>query len=496
MGLWDVQVNYARDNYNCGRQLVAGAERDMINMQSMNGQNIQNIRALVVEDSSDMRDLMKLLLEEAGYETLTAADGRAALKHIEDDREFIDLVITDVQLPEVSGHEILAAVRARRGETPVIVITAFGSVEQAVGMVKAGAFQYLAKPFNKEKLLGLVAKALEHSAPQREQARLRRELPSTSRRIIGASKPMRELFEQVARAARSASAVLITGESGTGKELVARAIHEASGRSGAFVPVNCAAIPAELIEAEFFGHTGGAFTGAQGARPGLFETADGGTIFLDEIGDLPLPMQPKLLRVLQDGTVRRIGADRERQVKARVVVATNRDLENETRIGKFREDLYWRLNVIHLNLPPLRKRPFDIPLLIENFIVRYAEASGAPPLEVSAEALAILTAYSWPGNVRELENVIERAAAMTQGAVLVPDDLPERLRSGKHVTSALSQARESQMTLRQLEQTYVAETLRRAGGNKSRAAEMLGLDRKTLYRKLEECREAGLLDDL
>jgi DNA-binding NtrC family response regulator len=399
-------------------------------------------------------------------------------------------------MPEVTGHEILAAVRAKRGETPVIVITAFGSVEQAVGMVKSGAFQYLTKPFNKEKLLGLVAKALENSAAHREQARLRREIPSMPPRIIGASKPMRELFEQIGKAARSASTVLITGESGTGKELVARAIHDASKRSGAFVPVNCAAIPAELIESEFFGHTGGAFTGAKQARAGLFETADGGTIFLDEIGELPLAMQPKLLRVLQEGTVRRIGADREREVKVRVVVATNRDLETEVQSGKFREDLYWRLNVIQLGLPPLRKRPFDIPLLIEHFIARFAEASGAPMLEVSAEALAILTAYAWPGNVRELENVIERAVAMTSGAVLLPDDLPERLRSGNHAASVLNHARESQMTLRELEQTYVAETLRRAGGNKSRAAEMLGLDRKTLYRKLDECREAGLLEDV
>src|SRR5262245_14049480 len=281
--------------------------KQKLNEHSMSAQNVRNIRALIVEDSDDMRDLMKLLLEEEGYETLAAADGRAALKHIENDQESIDLVITDVQMPEVTGHEILAAVRARRGETPVIVITAFGSVEQAVGMVKAGAFQYLTKPFNKEKLLGLVAKALEHSAPRREQARLRRELPSTSSRIIGASKPMRELFEQIAKTARGPSTVLITGESGTGKELVARALHDASGRGGAFVPVNCAAIPAELIESELFGHTDGAFTGARGSRPGLFEAADGGTIFLDEIGDLPLPMQPKLLRVRSEE--RRVGKE-------------------------------------------------------------------------------------------------------------------------------------------------------------------------------------------
>jgi transcriptional regulator with PAS, ATPase and Fis domain len=262
------------------------------------------------------------------------------------------------------------------------------------------------------------------------------------------------------------------------------------------VPVNCAAIPAELIESEFFGHTGGAFTGAKKARPGMFEAADGGTIFLDEISELPLTMQPKLLRVLQEGKARRIGADHERPVKVRVVVATNRDLESEVQMGTFREDLYWRLNVIQLSLPPLRKRPFDIPLLIEHFIAKYAEASDAPPLEVSAEALAILTAYAWPGNVRELENVIERAVAMTSGAALMPDDLPERLRSGDHAAMVLNQARENHMTLREIEQTYVAVTLRRADGNKSRAAEMLDLDRKTLYRKLEECREAGLLDDM
>ncbi|HKQ74350.1 MAG TPA: sigma-54 dependent transcriptional regulator, partial [Blastocatellia bacterium] len=449
--------------------------------------NTQNIRALIVEDNDDMRDLMQLTLEEAGYETLTAANGREALKFIEDDREFIDLVITDVQMPEVTGHEILASLHERRGETPVIVITAYGSVEQAVAMVKSGAFQYLTKPFNKETLLGLVKKAVESSAPRRQQARLRRELPSSPAHIIGASKPMRELFEQVAKVARSMSTVLITGESGTGKELVARAIHDASGRAGAFVPVNCAAIPTELIESEFFGHTGGAFTGAKAARAGLFEAADGGTIFLDEIGELPLMMQPKLLRVLQEGTVRRIGADQERAVKVRVVVATNRDLETEVRKGKFREDLYWRLNVIQLSLPPLRKRPFDIPLLIEHFVTGYAEVSGSPLLEVSPETLAILTAYSWPGNVRELENVIERAVSMATGAVMQPEDLPGRLRDDNHVASVLNQARENQMTLRQLELAYAAETLRRAGGNKSRAAEILGLDRKTLYRKLEAC---------
>ena len=443
-----------------------------------------------------MRDLLQFVLQDAGYDTIAVADGRAALKHVEDDKEMIDLVVTDVQMPEVTGDEILTAVRARRSETLVIIITAFGSVEQAVEMVKQGAFQYLTKPFESSELLSLVDQALKQSAAHRGQARLRRELPSAPARIIGASRPMRDLFEHVAKAARSGSTVFITGESGTGKELVARAIHDASGRSGAFVPVNCAAIPSELIESEFFGHTSGAFTGAKGPRPGLFEAADKGTIFLDEIGELPLPMQPKLLRVLQDGAVRRIGAEHERLVNVRAVVATNRNLEQEVQAGNFREDLYWRLNVIQLDLPPLRKRPFDIPLLVEHFINRQAEAAGLPPFEVSSEALAILTAYSWPGNVRELENVIEGAVAMTNGSILTPEDLPERVRTGNQAMPLLERARSQQMTLRQLEHLYIADTLRRAGGNKSRVAEMLGLDRKTLYRKIEECRAAGLLADM
>src|SRR5687767_9800518 len=363
-------------------------------------------RILIAEDDADLRDLLQDDLEDAGYETLVAIDGRAAMAHVERGRERIDLLITDMRMPGLAGDELLNAMRARRSEAPVIVITAFGSVEQAVELVKAGAFQYLTKPFDTDDLLRAVADALEKSAPQREQARLRREMPETSARIIGASRPMRELFGLIARAARGSSTVLITGESGTGKELVARAIHETSERKGGFVPVNCAAIPAELMESELFGHTGQAFTGARQTRAGLFESAEGGTLFLDEVGELPLAMQPKLLRVLQEGAVRRVGADHERAVDVRVVAATNRDLEQKVAEGAFREDLFWRLNVIHVNIPPLRERPFDIPLLIEHFIGALAQRSGHSSLDVSPEALAILTAYSRPGNVRELENVL------------------------------------------------------------------------------------------
>jgi DNA-binding NtrC family response regulator len=449
---------------------------------------VSQARLLIAEDDPDLRDLLQDDLEDAGYETVLAVDGRAALTHIEREREIFDLLITDVNMPGLSGTELLAAMREQRIEAPVVIITAFGSVEQAVELVKAGAFQYLTKPFVADELLRVVAKALQDSDAARAQARLRREMPAAPPKIIGASRPMQELFKLMSRAARSASTVLITGESGTGKELVARSVHDMSGRRGSFVPINCAAIPAELIEAELFGHTGQAFTGAKQARAGLFESAEAGTLFLDEIGELPLLMQPKLLRVLQEGTVRRVGADAEKTVNVRVIAATNRDLEREVKEGRFREDLFWRLNVIHLEIPPLRQRPFDIPLLVEHFLNKAAEHAGSHPLNVTPEALAVLTAYAWPGNARELENALERAVALAENASLTPQDLPERIRNSGQTAQLLAQARERRMTLRDLEKEYILETLRLTGGNKSRAAEMLGFDRRTLHRKLDEYR--------
>ncbi|MBO0720266.1 MAG: sigma-54-dependent Fis family transcriptional regulator [Blastocatellia bacterium] len=453
-------------------------------------------RLLIAEDNADMREFLQELLEDAGFETLLACDGREALAFIERAGQMIDLVITDVRMPAVKGDELLAIMGARRPETPVIVITAFGSVEQAVEMVKKGAFQYLTKPFASKELLGLVEEALQMSAPHREHARLRRESPATPAQIIGASQPMRQLFEIISIAARNTSTVLIAGESGTGKELVGRAIHEMSERKGAFVPLSCAAIPAELIEAELFGHTGGAFTGAKQARSGLFEAANGGTIFLDEIGELSLAMQPKLLRALQDGAVRRVGENHERTIDVRVIAATNRDLEQEVRAGRFREDLYWRLNVILITVPPLRDRAFDIPLLVEHFTAKASQSADKPVPKVSADALALLTAYPWPGNVRELENAIERAIAFAQGATVTPEDLPKRVSANGAVSAIIARSTEQNYSLRDLEREYIFEMLRRTGGNKKRTAEILGLDRKTLYRKLEEYRTDGYWPEL
>lgn len=447
-------------------------------------------RLLIVEDDADLRDLLQDDLEAAGYETAVALDGRHALAHIERAGEHLDLLITDVRMPALTGEQLLAEMRQRRPEVPVIVITAFGTVEQAVELVKAGAFQYLTKPFETDELLRLIEQALAATAPQREQARLRRTLPAAPARIIGASRPMQELFKLIGRAARGATTVLVTGESGTGKELVARSVHELSERRGEFVPVNCAAIPSELIEAELFGHTGQAFTGARQARAGLFETADNGTLFLDEIGELPLAVQAKLLRVLQESTVRRVGEDRERKVNVRVIAATNRALEQEVAARRFREDLYWRLNVIHLHIPPLRERAFDIPLLVEHFLVKAAEKAGLPPPNILPETLAILTNYAWPGNARELENVLERAVALADGANLTSDDLPERVRSSGNTSGMLARAQEQRMTLADLEREYIVQALQRTSGNKTRAAELLGIDRRTLHRKLDEYRAA------
>ena len=451
-------------------------------------------RVVIVEDDRELRAFLAEVIEDAGYESLPFPTADAALAAMVGG-ESADVVVTDLILPGVRGHELLQKLRLQRPELHVIVITAFGSIESAIELVKAGAYDYLAKPLVTDELLLTIERALAESRLRREVARLSR-IETNPPGFIAASRAMHDLFRVMRRAADSPYPVLVTGESGTGKELVARALHELSGRRGRFVAVNCAALPENLLESELFGHEKGAFTGAAREKPGLFEAADGGTLFLDEIGELPSTLQPKLMRALESGEVRRVGAVRPLRVQVRLVSATNRDVEEDVREGRFREDLFWRLNVIHLTLPPLRERPADIPILAEHFLElsRAQVSADRPPAEaerngvrrISPEAMAVLTAYPWPGNVRELRNAIERAFTLAPGAEIRADDLPPRVRKSGRAAVVIASAVEQQLPLRELERAYILETLRRTDGNKSRAAEILGLDRKTLYRKLDE----------
>jgi two-component system response regulator PilR (NtrC family)/two-component system response regulator HydG len=442
-------------------------------------------RVIVVEDDHELRALLDELLRAAGYEVTPVPGAEAALEALAADCP-ADLVITDLVMPGMRGEELLVRLKRERPELNVIVITAFGSIDSAIELVKAGAYDYVTKPFSSDELLLAVERALSDSKMRRELAHLSRiaarvGIPG----FIGASAAVNELFRTASRAAHSRHPVLLTGESGTGKELVARGIHRMSGRAS-FVAINCGALPEHLLESELFGHEKGSFTGAERAKPGLLETAHGGTAFLDEVAELPLSLQPKLLRALEYGEIRRIGATEARALDIRIIAATNRDLEEEVRAGRFREDLFWRLNVIHIHIPPLRERPSDIPLLAEQFLASAAQEHPNAPKRISAEAMALLTAYPWPGNARELRNAIQRAAVLAAGEELTPEDLPPRIRKAVGLSGLVTGASQRRMSLRDLEREYVLEVLRQVDGNKTRAAEILGLDRKTLYRKLEE----------
>ncbi|MBW3628841.1 MAG: sigma-54 dependent transcriptional regulator [Gemmatimonadetes bacterium] len=438
---------------------------------------------VVVEDDRELRSLLVDVLVDAGYGALAFATADDALRALVQGAESADLVVTDLILPGMRGQELLREVRRRRPELNVIVITAFGSIDSAIELVKAGAYDYITKPFSTDELLLVIERALHESRLRREIAQIAGSVAAPPG-LVGASQPMRELFRSLHRVAASGLPVLITGESGTGKELIAQELHRIS-RGKAFVPVNCAAIPENLLESELFGHERGAFTGADREHVGLFESADGGTLFLDEIGELPLGLQPKLLRALESGEFRRVGAARPRTARARIIAATNRDLEDEVRQGRFREDLYWRLNVLHLAVPPLRERPADIPLLAEHLLRAAALGRPTAPTRIAPQAMALLTAYPWPGNARELRNVVERAAALAVAEEIRPDDLPDRILESGHTAVIVSEAAKRQVPLREVERSYIQDVLRQTGGNKSRAAEILGLDRKTLYRKLE-----------
>ncbi len=443
-------------------------------------------RILVVDDDQSSRELLARILTSAGHRVTALADGREAVATL-DAGDPPDLVVSDIRMAEMDGLQVIDAFRERAPETPVILVTAFGNIDGALEAIRRGAADYLSKPYDVDAIKLVVARALQHRALAMENRTLRRGLRDRYRleNVVGRSEAMLQVYKTAARVASTDATVLIQGESGTGKELVARAIHTASPRaSGPFVAVDCGAIAEGVLESELFGHTRGAFTGAQAARRGLFEEAHHGTLFLDEIGDVGPNLQARLLRALQEGTIRRVGANDPINVDVRIVAATNRDMDAAVKQGTFRADLYYRLHVVSIRIPPLRERREDIPLLAEHFAQKHGRAEGSA---ISPEARELLVAYDWPGNVRELENAVARALALNPSGVVIPEDLPDAIRLAQaEPAPAPLPPPGDRPTLAELERRYASQVLGETGGNKTRAAEILGIDRKTLYRILGE----------
>ena len=432
---------------------------------------------LLVDDSAPTLEVLERNLVAEGYHVLTASDVAGAIAVL--DSTTVDLVITDLKMPEVSGMDLVRHVRDNFPDTGVMMITGYPSIEGAVQAIKDGAEEYLSKPFTDEELSAAVRRAFGNLHSRRQRAADVTAAPSMPHGLLGESEAMREVFRAIGKAASTSATVLITGESGTGKELAARAVHYGSARSSApFVPVNCGGIPDGLLESELFGHVKGAFTGASESRAGLFHAADGGTIFFDEVGETSASMQVKLLRVLEDKEISMVGSNRLRKVDVRILAATNRDLLVLVKKGLFRKDLFYRLNVITIALPPLRERGDDVMLLATHFARRFAAEMGRSPVQFSGRALDVLRSYDWPGNVRELENVIQRLILMTDSDTIDTPDLPQLMRFSAMRQTGLDR------TLAQVEQEYVSNVLASVGGNKTRAAQILGIDRKTLRQKL------------
>jgi DNA-binding NtrC family response regulator len=442
---------------------------------------------LVVDDDAAMREMLVSLLEDHGFEAHAAARAEHALEKVRE-TEF-DAVLSDIRMPGKTGLELLGDLREIRADMPVILMTAFGTIDSAVEAMRVGAFDYITKPFKRDEVLVVLERAFERRALEEENRRLRRAVDQTSSfgDLIGSSPAMREIFALIRKIAENRSSVLITGESGTGKELVARTIHfSGSRRESPFIPINCTAIPEGLLESELFGHVRGAFTGAVASKRGLFEKAHTGTLFLDEIGDMGLGLQGKLLRVLQDREIRPVGSTQSVRVDVRIIAATNKDLRAEMEASRFRRDLFYRLNVIPIQIPPLRERPEDVPTLAEFYVRKHT--SGARRT-LTPEAVVRLQRCRWEGNARELENVIERALALSEGAEIHPEDLPlgTEEAAGKEpspetLTHAAAQRR---ISLEQLCDLYIDEILQLTGGNKVQAARILGINRRTLYRRGE-----------
>ena len=452
---------------------------------------------LVVDDDASMCEVLVERLERRGYEASFCTGGEEALQALR--RQEFDVVVTDLNMPEMSGIEFCGRVVDHRANLPVIVITAFGSLETAVAAIRAGAYDFLTKPVDIEGLTIAIDRAVERRQLGEEVDRLRRQMGEVSGggEMIGKGPAMEAVFEMIRRVAATPSSVLITGESGTGKELVARALHDGSDRAQKpFVAVNCAALPDSLLESELFGHVEGAFTGARRKKDGLFVQAEGGTLMLDEVGDLPLSLQPKLLRVLEERQIRPVGAEGSVEVDVRILAATHHELEKLVEAGEFRDDLYFRLNVIELNLPPLRDRGRDVLALAQHFVEEFSDRGQHQVRGLSPEAGRALMQYDWPGNVRELRNYIERAVVLAMQEQITPEDLPAKVREagrvGVHTGAAVdllnlqAELDTGRMpTMEELEARYIGFVLRHTEGNKSAAAELLGFDRTTLYRKID-----------
>ena len=449
------------------------------------------VKILVIDDDDSGRHALTMLLQSAGYDVMSAATGMSALDLI--DREQYQVIVSDLFLPDRSGLDILQNVHKVSPATEVIVVTGHASAQTAVRAMKEGAFDYITKPIDFDELKIVVSKALEKQKLLSENMYLRRQLQGRFEfnNIIGTSPAMNLVFERMSRIVKSDSSVLITGESGTGKELVARALHYNGIRKDRpFIAVNCSAIPETLLESELFGHVRGAFTGAIKDKPGKFEAANHGTIFLDEIGTLPFHLQVKLLRVLQEHEVERVGSNKTVKLNVRVISATNSELENMVKRGEFREDLYYRLNVIPLHLPPLRERQQDIIYLTAFFLEKQCRLMGRPPCSISKQALEALEQYSWPGNVRELENLIERMIVLTDSSAITADDVPAKIVGEKSAGEALSVTMPSQgldlvATVSRIEQSLILQALESAGGVKAKAAALLGINRTTLVEKIK-----------
>ena len=444
-------------------------------------------RILVVDDEESIRMMLRAVLEEEGYEIIEAADGPEAVKAVEQNP--LDLILLDIRMTTMDGIETLTEIRKISPFVPVLMMTAYATVKTAVEALKAGAFEYLAKPLDIEELKILVQKALEYYRLREENLTLKERLGSRFdfSRIIGKGRKMKELFDFLAQVAPSEATVLILGESGTGKELVANAIHHNSPRTQQpFVKVACAALPETLLESELFGHEKGAFTGAIARREGRFQAAHRGTIFLDEVGEMSPAIQTKLLRVLQEREFEPVGSSRTAKVDVRVIAATNKDLGKEIKEGRFREDLFYRLNVIPIHLPPVRERKEDIPALANHFLSLYREKNKKEIKEISPKALDLLIRHDWPGNIRELENCLERAVIVARGELIAPADLPpaiQNLPAGKEDAEIPFPAG---ISLQEAEKALILKTLEDTGGNRSRAAEILGINRRTLQMKLKE----------